>query len=174
MISLKRLPAWLCLDTFCWLYRQNLLQGAELPVPCYRAGTSFLFQMPVQSCFHNFETVKLKSSSCFFLFESWCRCARAVCKDIPSYFVQFFQTSTQNKVCFTVFFFNFPVVFSAMTETMSKCQFFRYVTCCSFSVDGNWLATGSKDRTLKLWKICLTENGISFSNVSFKELYKNS
>ena len=72
------------------------------------------------------------------------------------------------------FFFNFPVVFSAMTETMSKCQFFRYVTCCSFSVDGNWLATGSNDRTLKLWKICLTENGISFSNVSFKELYKLS
>ena len=59
-------------------------------------------------------------------------------------------------------------------KLMSKCQFFRYVTCCSFSVDGNWLATGSNDRTLKLWKICLTENGISFSNVSFKELYKNS
>ena len=72
------------------------------------------------------------------------------------------------------FFFNFPVVFSAMTETMSTCQFFRYVTCCSFSVDGNWLATGSNDRTLKLWKICLTENGILFSSVSFKELYKNS
>lgn len=83
-----------------------------------------------------------------------------------------FKLQLKIKPALQFFFFNFPVVFSAMTETMSKCQFFRYVTCCSFSVDGNWLATGSNDRTLKLWKICLTENGISFSNVSFKELYK--
>ena len=85
-----------------------------------------------------------------------------------------FKLQLKIKSALQFFFFNFPVVFSAMTETMSRCQFFRYVTCCSFSVDGNWLATGSNDRTLKLWKICLTENGILFSSVSFKELYKNS
>ncbi|RMX53420.1 hypothetical protein pdam_00017032 [Pocillopora damicornis] len=34
----------------------------------------------------------------------------------------------------------------------------RYVNCCAFSLDGNWMATGSNDRTVKLWKICLTES----------------
>ena len=106
-----------CTFVVVLLFLQNLLQGAELPVPCYRTGISFLFQMPVQSCHDNFETVGLLVYF-LFLFESLCRSARAcllrltgsllsVCAEIPSYVLRFFQAATQNDVGLTFLFLIF-------------------------------------------------------------------
>ena len=49
----------------------------------------------------------------------------------------------------------------------------RFVTCCAFSGDGSHLATGSMDRTVKIWKLTDT-SGIMCKSLLLVPSFSNN
>lgn len=93
------------------------------------------------------------------------------CRNEPSVFKKTceIQLTVSNSVLPTVSFalvwfcVFFRVMYCSKPQFVESCAFLlaiccRFVSCCAFSLDGRLLATGSIDRTVKIWKLTDTSH----------------